>query len=159
MTKRLAKLLAASACLYLAISAVRAGDLFTIAPGAANAFTPETFRMLNSADLRFPWLTLSDSPLASMTTAMTSIRASSTPQRPVIYSDLADSKDSLSNFTNYRPVYVSGEMGFLYGHSAGGRHSFDTEQGYIFGEVGNGNIQVSVGASYQQYNSHGWRGH
>jgi hypothetical protein len=141
------------------MSAARAGDLFTVSPGAANAFTPDTLRMLNNADFRFPWLTLSDSPLSSMTTAMTSVRASSAPQRPVMNSYVADSKDSLSNLVDYRPVYVSGEMGFLYGRSAGGHHTFDTEQGYIFGEVGNGNIQVSVGASYQQWNSHGWRSH
>ena len=159
MTNRPGTLFAAAACICLAISAVRAGDLFAVAPGAAEAFAPESFRTLNSTDLRFPWLRLSDSPLSSITTAMTSIRASSAPQHIVSNSEGADAKDSLSNFVERRPTYVGGEMGFLYGHSAGGRHSFDTEQGYIFGEVGSGNMQISVGASYQQWNSHGWHSH
>src|SRR3954447_1203260 len=159
VTKRIANLLVAAVCVCFGSSASRGGDLFTVSPGAANAFTPETFRMFNSSDLRFPWLTLTDSPLTSITTAMTSIRASSAPQRPIINNDMADAKDSLNNFTNYQPTtYVGGEMGFLYGRSAGGKHSFDTEQGYIFGEVGNGNIQVSVGASYERWNTRG-RGH
>src|SRR5262249_16469819 len=33
--------------------------------------------------------------------------------------------------------YVHGEVGFFYGRSSGGRNSFDTEGGYIYGETGN----------------------
>jgi hypothetical protein len=47
---------------------------------------------------------------------------------------------------------VHGEVGFLYGRSAGGRFQRDVESGYIFGTVGDEKTSISVGASYENSN-------
>jgi len=47
---------------------------------------------------------------------------------------------------------VHGEVGFFYGHSAGGRHSLDTEGAYINATTGNDKVQISVGGFYENTN-------
>jgi hypothetical protein len=47
--------------------------------------------------------------------------------------------------------YATGEVGFIYGASTG-KFSSDFEQGYIQGTVGNEHMQISAGASYENYN-------
>jgi hypothetical protein len=147
-----------SLCVVLNGSGARAGDLFAVAPapGAFDGSTQDTFRTLNTTDLRVRWLALADRPLGSISTAYTSV--SVTAPRRVAAAPVADSKDAPALNDAKTSVYTSGEAGFLYGHSAGGRHSFDTEQGYIFGQAGNDNFQISVGAAYQELNTHGFRG-
>lgn len=144
--------------LFVAVAAkhASAGDLYAVAPPAGDAFEPDTLRSLQPTALRFPWIVLADRPLGSLSTAYTNVSVT-TPRRasgPV--SDRLGSTNLDNNWKS--PVYTSGEVGFLYGHSVGNKHSFDTEQGYIFGTVGNDNIQISVGAAYQQWNVRGWRG-
>ena len=62
-------------------------------------------------------------------------------------------KDSSDRLFDLRPNfdYVTGEVGFLYGHSSG-KFGGDYLQGYIFGEVGNDRIHISAGASYEEWN-------
>ena len=62
-------------------------------------------------------------------------------------------KDSPDRLFDQRPIfdYVTGEVGFLYGHSSG-KFGGDYLQGYIFGEVGNDRIHISAGASYEEWN-------
>ncbi len=49
-----------------------------------------------------------------------------------------------------KPDYVGGEVGFFYGRSVGGKYSREVEQGYILGEIIEGNTRIQVGASYGQ---------
>ena len=62
-------------------------------------------------------------------------------------------KDSPGRPFDLRPSfdYVTGEVGFLYGHSSG-KFGGDYMEGYIFGEVGNDRFHISAGASYQEWN-------
>lgn len=139
--------------LFVAANGANAGDLF--APYQTSR--PASLERLSMADYRLPWLALSQTPLDSFSTAYTSV-AISTPRRaaPVSMPDAADPR--LEKDWKSSSVWTSGEVGFLYGHSLSSKHSFDTEQGYIFGTVGNDNIQISAGASYQRWNDRGWRG-
>ena len=52
--------------------------------------------------------------------------------------------------------YYGGEMGFLYGRSAG-KFGYDDFESYIVGEVGDDKFHISVGASYEELNGHGPR--
>jgi hypothetical protein len=47
--------------------------------------------------------------------------------------------------------YVTGEVSFLYGRSTG-RHGGDIWGSYIEGTTGNDKFQISVGASYEEFN-------
>jgi len=80
------------------------------------------------------------------------------PFSPAIESPVARlpetaAKDSSNRLFDVRPNfdYVTGEAGFLYGHSSG-KFGGDYLQGYIFGEVGNDRIHISAGASYEEWN-------
>ncbi len=68
--------------------------------------------------------------------------------------DGADGKDALGAITSSsrsNPLYYSGEIGFLYGHSTG-KYGGDVKQGYFIGEVGDDNVQITVGGSYEDSN-------
>ena len=62
-------------------------------------------------------------------------------------------KDSSDRLFDLRPHfdYVTGEVGFMYGHSSG-KFGGDYLEGYIFGEVGNDRVHISAGASYEEWN-------
>lgn len=64
----------------------------------------------------------------------------------------ADSdKDSPEHPFDLRPnYYVTGEVGFLYGHSSG-KFGGDYLNGYIIGEVGNDRFNITVGASHEEW--------
>lgn len=47
--------------------------------------------------------------------------------------------------------WTGGEIGFMYGHATG-RFGGDTFSSYIVGGVGNDNLQINVGAAYQETN-------
>ncbi|MEO5718963.1 MAG: hypothetical protein ABIR29_10375 [Chthoniobacterales bacterium] len=47
-----------------------------------------------------------------------------------------------------KPDYVGGEVGVFYGRSVGSKFSREVEQGYILGEIVDGNTHIQVGASY-----------
>ncbi|PYJ12126.1 MAG: hypothetical protein DMF06_00540 [Verrucomicrobia bacterium] len=63
-----------------------------------------------------------------------------------------DPKDSLDNYMEFKPasrIWVSGEVGFLYGKSTGkyGREDF---AGYIIGTVGNDKFSITAGYLRQE---------
>jgi hypothetical protein len=61
-------------------------------------------------------------------------------------------KDSPEQAFDVRPnYYVTGEVGFLYGHSSG-KFGGDYLNGYIVGEVGNDRFNITVGASHEEWN-------
>ena len=47
--------------------------------------------------------------------------------------------------------WTGGEVGFMYGHATG-KFGGDTFSSYIIGGVGNDNLQINVGAAYQETN-------
>jgi hypothetical protein len=49
------------------------------------------------------------------------------------------------------PLYYSGEIGFLYGHATG-KYGGDVKQTYFIGTVGDDNVQITVGGSYEDSN-------
>ena len=46
--------------------------------------------------------------------------------------------------------WTGGEVGFYYGHSASSHFDGDTFGSYIVGGVGNDNLQINVGAGYEE---------
>ena len=56
-----------------------------------------------------------------------------------------------------KPDYVGGEVGVFYGTSLGGKFSREVEQGYILGEIVDGNTRIQVGASYGRSSGNGPR--
>jgi hypothetical protein len=95
-----------------------------------------TFNLVGTTPPSFlPFLTAMESPKAS--------------------DPITSAKDSSDHPFDFRPNfgYVTGEVGFLYGHSSG-KFGGDYWQGYIFGEVGNDRIHISAGASYEEWNGH-----
>lgn len=62
------------------------------------------------------------------------------------------SRDSNDKTVQVQPKlidYVHGEVGVLYGTSAGSKFSRELEQGYILGEIGNDKFRLNVGAFYE----------
>jgi hypothetical protein len=74
-------------------------------------------------------------------------------QSPGVSLPATSGKDSSDRLFDLRPHldYVTGEVGFIYGHSSG-KFGGDYLEGYIFGEVGNDKIHISAGASYEDWN-------
>ena len=71
----------------------------------------------------------------------------------------ADGKDPQGEITlsQSSPVYIGGEVGMFYG-AWSGKYSGDVMGTHILGTVGNDKFQLSVGASYQEWNSQAPRG-
>ena len=68
----------------------------------------------------------------------------------------ADGKD-LPNEIMSEPinhVYVTGEIGFLYGQSIG-KGSGDYWQNYVWGQAGNDKFQITAGASFENWSGNG----
>jgi hypothetical protein len=65
----------------------------------------------------------------------------------------ADAKDEmLSSPTN--PIYYGGEVGFLYGQWSG-KGGGNMWESYVVGTVGNDKMQITGGASYDEWNPNG----
>ena len=63
------------------------------------------------------------------------------------------SKDSPDYPLDLRPgYYVTGEVGFMYGRYTG-KFGGDYKEAYILGTVGNDKLQITVGASYEDWNN------
>lgn len=135
-----------------AASSANAGDLF----GAVQASSPSSLDRLSMADYRLPWLALAETPLGSFSAAYTSVLVGA-PKQVTLPRNATPEAANFNDWTDKR-IYTSGEIGFLYGRSTG-KHGFETEQGYIFGTAGNDNIQISVGAAYQEWSGRGARHH
>lgn len=64
-------------------------------------------------------------------------------------------KDSSDYPLDLRPgYYVTGEVGFAYGRATG-KFGGDYKDAYILGTVGNDKLQITVGASYEDWNNNG----
>jgi hypothetical protein len=68
----------------------------------------------------------------------------------------ADGKDSPAEMQNSSldPVYYGGEVGVLYGRWSG-KGGGDMWQTYIMGTVGNDKVQITAGASYDEWSGNG----
>ena len=144
-----------------ALSAV-AGFLGLCLPlSAQQSLLPDTLSALNTSSPRFPSLTLSDGRLFSFSSAFNWMDATppdflpalSTTGPPRANASATTGKDSSKEVVDVRRPnlldYASGEVGFLYGRSIGGKHGVEVEQGYIIGEMGDDKFHITVGASYE----------
>ena len=136
------------------------------------AQTFPVFGALNNSAPRFPSLGFSDSQLFSFGTAFN--WAESKPDfLPALSTAAAlrtgsarqkdSSKDMPTDGSSYNEQIslrrnllenVHGEVGFLYGHSSGGKFSRDVEEGYVIGTVGDDKFNITVGAAYENWNGH-----
>ena len=115
--------------------------------------------LFDGSTLNRPFLTLADRERFSFMTAFNwqtplDFLPFFTPAEPrsVASSSISDPKDSLDNAVQMRTrdrVYVSGEVGFLYGKSSGkyGREDFET---HIIGTVGNEKFSITAGILHQE---------
>lgn len=115
--------------------------------------------LFDGSTLNRPFLTLADRERFSFMTAFNwqtplDFLPSFNPAEPrsVTSSAISDSKDSSDNAVEMRArdrVYVSGEVGFLYGKSSGkyGREDFET---HLIGTVGNENFSITAGVLHQE---------
>jgi len=87
------------------------------------------------------------------TTPRSFLPFSAAMKSPGVSLPATSAKDSSDRLFDLRPHfdYVTGEVGFMYGHSSG-KFGGDYLDGYIFGEVGNDRIHISAGASYEEWN-------
>ena len=142
------------------------GGTFTLAQlrglAAANngsvLLQPNLFNSLDNPVFGFPFenrdvFSLSTTFNLMGTAPQSFLPFSSAMKSPRASLPATSSKDSPDRPFDLRPSfdYVTGEVGFLYGHSSG-KFGGDYMEGYIFGEVGNDRIHISAGASYEQWN-------
>jgi len=144
-----------------ALSAVAGFLGLCLSLSAQQTLLPDIFSALNHSSPRFPSLTLSDGRLFSFSSAFNWMEttppdflpalSTTEPQRANAFA--TSGKDSSKEVVDARRPnlldYASGEVGFLYGRSIGGKHGGELEQGYIIGEVGDDKFHVTVGASYE----------
>jgi len=67
--------------------------------------------------------------------------------------DPKDSPDELLS-SSANPIYYGGEVGFLYGRWSG-KGGGDMWETYVVGTVGNDKVQITAGASYDEWNPNG----
>ena len=112
------------------------------APGPATfSGSRETFSLATTYNL-----------VGNPTSFLPSTMATQSPSRtvPATYSK---DKDSPDYPLDLRPgYYVTGEVGFAYGRATG-KFGGDYKEAYILGTVGNDKLQISVGASYEDWNN------
>ena len=121
------------------------------------------FGALNNSFLRLPSLTLSDGGSFSFASAFNRMEtttpdflpALSTTEPQRANASATTGKDSSKEVVDVRRPnlldYASGEVGFLYGRSIGGKRGGEVEEGYIIGEVGDDKFHITVGASYENW--------
>ncbi len=154
-------------CLSLSAQETRRPLLFQLGqPGQRGVVdTRATFSTLNSMYYGFPSLALLDRRLFSLSNGYNWIEAAPPDFLPPLSAEepsnvkraVTSRRDSGDKMMEVKPKffdYVGGEVGVLYGHSAGGKFSGDVEQGYIVGEMGNDKTHITVGASYERSSGH-----
>src|SRR5204862_5921898 len=119
---------------------------------------PSLFNSLDNPVFGFPFsnrdvFSLSTTLDLMGTTPRSFLPLSTAIESPRVTLPPRSAKDSSNRLFDLRPNfdYVTGEVGFLYGHSSG-KFGGDYLEGYIFGEVGNDRIHISAGASYEDWN-------
>ena len=125
------------------------------------------FRTLNSSELPFSWLTLSDTQPFSFSGAVVppllfSWMETTSPVDvvlpPIIVkapagatayaAPLDDSSKEVVDVRRSHSYYAGGEMGALYGRSSG-KFGREVEEGYIVGGVGDDKFNITVGAAWE----------
>ena len=148
-------------CLSLSAQTQRPLLLALSQPGQSVVNTRAgAFSTLNSTYYGFPSLALLDRRLFSLSNGYNWIEAPpdflpalSAEEPSKVNRAATYRRDSGDKVVEVKPKffdYVGGEVGVLYGHSAGGKFSRDVEQGYILGEMGNDKTHIIVGASYER---------
>ena len=118
---------------------------------------PSLFNSLDNPVFGFPFSNRDVFSLSTtfdlMGTTRSFLPLSTAIESPRVTLPPRSAKDSSNRLFDLRPNfdYVTGEVGFLYGHSSG-KFGGDYLEGYIFGEVGNDRIHISAGASYEDWN-------
>jgi hypothetical protein len=117
-----------------------------------------SFRTLNNAWYGSGPLTLVDGRLFSFPSAFGWVEATPSNFLPTFAADViprTTSATSLAGDDDDKPVnllhqfdYVGGEVSVFYGRSTG-KSKREVTQGYILGEVVNGNTHIMVGGSYE----------
>jgi hypothetical protein len=151
-----------------ALSAVAGFFGLCLPLSAQQADRPDFFSALNNS-ISLPALALSDERPFSFSSAVASpfsftwmeptppdfLPPLSTTAPPRTNATAAYPKDSSKEVVVVRPnpVYVGGEVGFLYGRSTG-KYGVEVEQGYIIGDVGNDKFHITAGAAFENSSGH-----
>ena len=99
----------------------------------------------------FPVMYLAPSDVMSTPTRKTTAASDSRFQNlPADGKDLPN--EIMSQPTDH--VYVTGEIGFLYGQSIG-KGSGDYWQNYVWGQAGNDKFQITAGAAFENWSGNG----
>lgn len=79
-------------------------------------------------------------------------------QKPRLSAGLVDPKDAGKTMEppERHPIYYSGEIGTYFGHASGRVHG-DAFGSYLESTVGDDHVQITIGASYDQFNGRGPR--
>jgi hypothetical protein len=134
---------------------------------ASTSFAQRSLSLINSTP-DFPSLGLSNAQYFFLATGLNWIEPAPNflpglpaAQQPTAaaYSDPSkDGKDSSKEAVDLAQKnwidYVHGEVGFLYGRSAG-KFDREVEQGYVIGTVGNDHFSITAGASYENWSGNG----
>ena len=112
------------------------------------SFGPSTFSGSQETFSLATTYNLVGTPTSFLPTTM----AMQSPGRPAPATYSKD-KDSSDYPLDLRPgYYVTGEVGFAYGRYTG-KFGGDYKDAYILGTVGNDKLQITVGASYEDWNN------
>lgn len=127
----------------------------------------DPFTALNHSLYGFPSLALSEGGRFSFLSSLSWMTPDFLPElsaeeapRTVSHNVAASNATTLGRDSDGKQVveaarpffdYATGEVGFFYGRSSG-KFGREIVQGYIFGEVGNDKVHISVGASYEESN-------
>jgi len=112
------------------------------------SFGPATFSGSRETFSLATTYNLVGTPTSFLPTTM----AMQSPSRGVPATSSKD-KDSSDYPLDLRPgYYVTGEVGFAYGRATG-KFGGDYKEAYILGAVGNDKLQITVGASYEDWNN------
>ena len=125
------------------------------------------FRTLNSSDLPFSWLALSDTQPFSFSGAVVppllfTWMETTTPVDVVLptivvkapagtvayAAPVEDPSKEVVDVRRSHSYYAGGEMGALYGRSSG-KFGREVEEGYIVGGVGDDKFNITVGAAWE----------
>jgi hypothetical protein len=129
----------------------------TAANNGSVLLQPSLFNSLDNPVFGFPFQNRDAFSLATTFNLMGSAPQSFLPfssamELPRASVPATSAKDPPDQPFDLRPnYYVTGEVGFLYGRSTG-KFGGEYKEAYILGEVGNEKMQISVGASYEDWN-------
>ena len=139
---------------------------------SASAQPPDQFltggSLLDQPSINSPWVLLDRQDRFSFSTGFGSMRRTPeylpalTPSEPLNMAYLSDNKNSVDRVVELHPVdkiRFGGEIGFLYGKSAGSGFGREDYAGYIIGTVGNDKFSITAGYYRQEttFSGQRWR--